>query len=136
MTDNRTIYQTAFTKKLEQLGIAYRLADKSVICFSWGEAAASYELRFTDSRATLTAVNLGGFTAATLSQGYQLCARLNSEVKWLKFVIDRQGQLLGLVDTALNTDEAMEEIMELLARMSTALAEKQSLICVAQRRCV
>lgn len=138
MTDNRVIYQTAFMKKLEQLGIRYRLADKSVICFNWAgglPAAFSYELSFVENRVTLTAVELGGFHAATLATGYQLCSILNSELQWVKFVIDRHNRLQCFIDTVLNSDDAVEEIMELLERIGTAVADNELLLQAAQKQC-
>ena len=137
MTDNRVIYRTAFIKKLEQLGIIYRVADKAVICFDWAGSAPehiSYELRLTESRATLTAVDLGSFTASTLATGYQLCSILNSELQWVKFVIDRHNRLLCLIDTVLNPDDAVEEIMELLERLDRAVTENKLLLQAAQRQ--
>lgn len=137
MTDNRFIYQTAFIKKLEQLGIRYRIADKTVICFDWsGSAPAciSYELCFTENRAMLTAVDLGSFNASTLATGYQLCSILNSELQWVKFVIDRHNRLLCLIDTVLNLDDAVEEIMELLERIDRAVADNRLLLQAAQKQ--
>lgn len=137
MTDNRVIYQTAFMKKLEQLGIRYRLADKSVICFQWAgglSAALSYELSFVENRVTLTAVELGGFQIATLATGYQLCSILNSELQWVKFVIDRHNRLLCFIDTVLNLDDAVEEIMELLERIDRAVADNKLLLQAAQKQ--
>ena len=137
MTDNRVIYQTAFMKKLEQLGIRYRLADKSVICFQWAgglSAALSYELSFVENRVTLTAVELGGFQIATLATGYQLCSILNSELQWVKFVIDRHNRLLCFIETVLNLDDAVEEIMELLERIDRAVADNKLLLQAAQKQ--
>lgn len=137
MTDNRVIYQTAFIRKLEQLGIRYRLADKDVICFSLAGAATlpvSYELSFRENRATLVAMELGLFNAATLPAGYQLCSILNSELQWVKFIIDRSGRLLCVIETVLNSEDVVEEIMELLERIDRALADNELLLRAAQRK--
>ena len=137
MTDNRFIYRTAFIKKLEQLGIRYRVADKAVICFDWTGSALeciSYELCFTENRAMLTAVDLGSFNASTLATGYQLCSILNSELQWVKFVIDRHNRLLCFIDTVLNLDDAVEEIMELLERIDRAVADNRLLLQASQKQ--
>lgn len=137
MTDNKFIYRTAFIRKLEQLGIRYRLADKDVICFRLAGAATlpvSYELCFRENLATLTAVELGLFNAATLPAGYQLCSILNSELQWVKFIIDRSGRLLCVIETVLNSEAAVEEIMDLLERIDRAVADNELLLLAAQRK--
>lgn len=137
MTDKKLIYQTAFIKKLEQLGIAYRCMEDNRLCFKYSGdkvKSVSYEVHFADSRVCLSAVELGSFTSATQARGFQLCSILNSELQWVKFVIDRRNKLLCQIDTVINADDAVEEIMELLERITTAIDEKIILLHAAQKQ--
>lgn len=126
MTDNRLLYQTAFKKKLEQVGVPFRL-EKSNLYFNWTgiNCCLNYQ---PDNSLQLYGLKLSQIDAGKLARAYVLCNRLNNETKWLKFVVTKNNELACMVTSAINADDVVEECMELLERMQQAvLSLKQQL---------
>lgn len=129
MVDNRLLYQETFLKKLEQFGIVYKVT-KQGVCFQWSKQMPwplNYTVCFWENRVNVCAWGMGKVSAEQLGAGYKMCSEFNCAVNWAKLFLDKHNELLCMIDTVLNPDDAVEEIRELLVRMDAALAEKQAL---------
>lgn len=121
MTDNRLLYQTAFKKKLEQVGVPFRL-EKSNLYFNWTGINCCLNYK-SDNSLQLCALKLSQFDADKMARAYVLCNKLNNEIKWLKFVVTKNNELACMVTTAVNADDVVEESLELLERMQQAVVQ-------------
>lgn len=119
MTDNRLLYLTAFKKKLEQVGVPFRL-EKSDLYFDWMgiNCCLIYQ---ADNSVQLYALTLAQIAINKVARAYVLCNRLNNEIKWLKFVVTKNNELMCMVTSAINADDVVEECLELLERMQQAV---------------
>lgn len=126
MTDNRLIYQATFKKKLEQIGVPFRL-EKTNLYFNWKgiNCCLRYE---QDNSLQLYGLKLSQLAADKLARAYVLCNRFNNEIDWLKFVVTRDNELVCMVTSAVNADDVVTECLELLERMQQAVGQlKQQL---------
>ena len=126
MTDNRLLYQTAFKKKLEQVGVPFRL-EKSNLYFNWTgiNCCLSYQ---PDNSLQLYGLKLSRIDAGKVARAYVLCNSFNNKIEWLKFVVTRDNELMCMVTSAVNADDVVTECLELLERMQQAVASlKQQL---------
>ena len=121
MTDNRLLYQTAFKKKLEQVGVPFRL-EKSNLYFNWIGINCCLHYK-SDNSLQLCGLKLSQFDADKMARAYVLCNKLNNEIKWLKFVVTKNNELACMVTTAVNADDVVEESLELLERMQQAVVQ-------------
>lgn len=122
MTDNEMLYQTAFRKKLEQLGIACRLENDGIY-FCWQSLACC--LRYSArNNLELRALRLATVAPTQLLQAYKSCNKLNTEFNWLKFSINKHNELECMVTSAVNADDVVEESLELLERLTQAVRSR------------
>lgn len=115
MTNNKMLYQAAFIKKLEQLGVAWRVGN-NCLCFLWQGLTCNL-LYTANNSVELCALHLASFSKAQLPEAYALCSRLNNEINWLKLIINKQNELECRVMSAVNADDVVAETLELLERM-------------------
>lgn len=120
MNDNKIIYQTTFTKKLEQVGVPFHL-EREKIYFTWKgvNCCLAYS---ADNKLELHGRQVTNFAKGQLQAAYGLCNELNKQINWLKFIISKENELICTVTSAVNPDDVVEETLELLTLMHKAVS--------------
>ena len=125
MADNKAIYKMTFKKKLEQVGVPFRL-EQDKLYFMWKGVNCCLSFN-ADNGLQLYALHIMEFASEQLEEACLLCNELNKQINWLKFIISRRSELICMVSSAVNADDVVEDCLELLALMHKAvtLARRQ-----------
>ena len=116
-------YKKLFTSHMDQKGIKYSISDQNTVKVTFsGDNMKSIDVFVFFDKNGGRSVAFRSWSFATfkedkLATAYKVCNDLNNQYRWVKFFIDKDGDVIAQIDAVVNEETCGKECMEMVGRM-------------------